>query len=1317
MLDDVELEQVQVVETDDDHVVVRHDVPALETAFLQRLGRRAERIDLSGVLTAPVTGESLATLRGRFLAGRPVPFVSDITSATGVGQVLIEEMHVRDVAGNPDRFEYRFLLREFVPGRPVTTTTIEIPPPPPPPVLDATLSVTVIVEGEPTFDFDRVVVSASGTRSDGQALQRVLTNRVTPNVWEESPFPPGSYTVTATVPGEPELTGSAAAEVREGETAAVTIVLRRGTPTARRLVVTFRFDSAFVEPCQREVLHQMTRLLGSSPDDRLVLVGHTDLVGPPEYNQSLSERRGRSVFAMATAGNDGASEDRAVAEWDELRRARPAGTTRTVRDSWGTREVQQMLQDLGFYNGPIGGDPQGTDAAVRRFQAEHGLVADGDVGDDTWPVLIRAYLRNGAVRVDPGRLLPNADGAGCDEGPLRWLGCGEHTPHLNTPLAERRNRRTELLMVRATELPCRVPPPVTLDLNPAGAGGGGWCLGPGGGNRCCFVGPEDDCQPTPGGPWCRVPADPRTFEVRGRLRFDDGTPAAGVAYVLTAADGEYMDGEQPATNGAVRAGTPFPGRSGPDGELTRNGAPYGPRRAGVWTIEVDGPFVARLEGAPVSAARGPVVCAFLDGSRDLVVVLTGRDVVGIVPTVTGPAVLVVPRPHTSPARQPLVLRVAPAFTGTGTLTRDSDRVRVFTAAAGGTELAFDGTDNTFPADRLVAGVTVFLEARRVSDAVDDTTLTLALTVGGRRGLAATHTLTCALLTLDAGLSRTAAGAPPPAMSEADKVNVGRPVQVQTPTLEAERAILVVRPPQPAGLAVDLSLTRLGARTLTFPVEAPAPGQAPEAEPRVIASSTIPAGGLEVFVEGTDASAAARDAGYQLGLAGGEPAADRVAMTVVSVEVADTAAPAAPAATRIRPGLWDNAFDATTGALRNAEAAAGSFVDLDTRRLHLRVRDASRAGTLEAAWTTRTASGAPDPNDARTGAAADITLTADAAAPATFVSRGLLIVTDTEDRDEPVNSGLPPGHPDRGNRTRGQRNHRTRMITVDAAHPLDSLSRVEYTAMAGVNPFRLTLPVFGRNPDERRRMRAHFVNVRRSVGGTPVMGAAELQRHRDALLSVYARAGVFAEIDELLLDPPPSTTVWVALHPGDPLAVNPSVETFAFAGGNLTPSTSMADIITAVRARPGFDANDLNVVMVAQIYERQAVPGPLVNLSNGESFPDSFTAAGATSRGFVVVGLQTQANRLTTGHEVTHVTTDLRNAAGGHFYLGANVQPRQNGPIDTKNLMFPVGSPDTNGVLNRKRLWDTAFVNNNFAPPMPMPPQVTDIVGSRFTRPY
>jgi peptidoglycan hydrolase-like protein with peptidoglycan-binding domain len=47
-------------------------------------------------------------------------------------------------------------------------------------------------------------------------------------------------------------------------------------------------------------------------------------------------------------------------------------------------EIQQLLQDAGFYDGAIDGDfGEGTETAVIRFQESRGLVPDGVVGADT----------------------------------------------------------------------------------------------------------------------------------------------------------------------------------------------------------------------------------------------------------------------------------------------------------------------------------------------------------------------------------------------------------------------------------------------------------------------------------------------------------------------------------------------------------------------------------------------------------------------------------------------------------------------------------------------------------------------------------------------------------------------------------------------------------------------------------------------------------------------------------------------------------------------------------------------------------------------
>ncbi len=611
MLGDLELQQVQEIETDGEQVRSRHEVPALEGDFLQGLGRRGTRINVSGVLTGPESGEGLGGLRERFHAAEPVAFVSDIASATRVEDVVIEDLAVRELAGKPERFAYALTLREYTEPPAVTEEDPPvIPPPPPPPPGDVgTLVVEVIVEGDPGFDFSRVTVTVRGTEADETPLVRTLTGR-TGNVWTEEDFPAGSYTAEA-VTNEPQMSGSEEAVVRAGETTEVTIVLRPGA-IAKAFIVHFRFDKAFVEPCMLRVLRQVADYAQDHSVEKLVVVGHTDLSGSDAYNQSLSERRGRSAFACLTFGRDRAA---ALAEWNVLRQQRPGGELPSVKDNWGTREYQYMLQDLGFYPGNVNGNHDSqTGEAVNSFRTSRGLPPGTIVDDPTWSALIEAYLDQDPLAVPESQLLRNAS-EGCDGGVLKWLGCGEKDPVRNTQDAWRPNRRTEHLFVRAEALPCQVPKPDTFDLPSPGVVGSAWCLGPGDPNkRCCFITRD----PNEKGKWLVQPAEPGTVVVRGSIKFEDGTPFANARYVLIAPDGEFMDGEVPRS-GAVRAGTPINGRTQADGSFAY---PKKPKGIGVYTFELQEPHVARLEGQAPETAKGNVLCKRLDGSSDFHVIVS-----------------------------------------------------------------------------------------------------------------------------------------------------------------------------------------------------------------------------------------------------------------------------------------------------------------------------------------------------------------------------------------------------------------------------------------------------------------------------------------------------------------------------------------------------------------------------------------------------------------------------------------------------------------------------------------------------------------------
>jgi outer membrane protein OmpA-like peptidoglycan-associated protein len=59
--------------------------------------------------------------------------------------------------------------------------------------------------------------------------------------------------------------------------------------------ILFDFNSDALKPAARSNLDNLAANLASFGDSKLVLVGHTDSVGTAQYNQTLSERRSRSV--------------------------------------------------------------------------------------------------------------------------------------------------------------------------------------------------------------------------------------------------------------------------------------------------------------------------------------------------------------------------------------------------------------------------------------------------------------------------------------------------------------------------------------------------------------------------------------------------------------------------------------------------------------------------------------------------------------------------------------------------------------------------------------------------------------------------------------------------------------------------------------------------------------------------------------------------------------------------------------------------------------------------------------------------------------
>jgi hypothetical protein len=845
--------------------------------------------------------------------------------------------------------------------------------------------------------------------------------------------------------------------------------------------------------------------------------------------------------------------------------------------------------------------------------------------------------------------------------------------------------------------------------------------------------------------------------VSGRITHDDGVTAyATRRYSLLAPDGEYLrrclcpDCSRPpdctgqpagteradlgeySSPGDPRRGRPIYGRTDADGRFSHPvPTPVGTYILELFHQDLTVPQVVRRESDPPYRARGNVICLDVEApatpagtvpEQRVIIQAAPADAVSPNPGIALAAPFVaVNKPHTNPQRVQVTLSSDSAFEGTGTLTRSGNTaaVRLFMAATGGTELRFDGTDNRFTGAELAAGVHLFAEGGpNPSGTVGDHVLTLTLAPSGdcapSAGPPATASLTAVLFTLDIALSRPSSGVEPAIMSEADKVTVGRHVQVRDATLSHERTMLIVRPPTPA-VTATLELARRNGLVQAFDQEQPASGQAPVADPLSLASAAVPAAGRRLFVEGITASGSARDTGYVLRVRELASDVDRVAITTMQLEIVDSATATASAATFVRIGLWDHAFDTTSGSLHNAQAEAANFVGADSRHFFLRVRDAAASGEVQVAWRTVFASTGAD-DDAR--AQPDVTLTESSAASHVFLSRALMLVTSDVDRNQATHSGLSAGHADAGLRTNAQRNHRLRRTRIDATHQLDSATATLYGA-AGPAPqrARITAPAFRRTPEDRRRVRVHLVNVRRTAGGTGILTAARRDQVIGLFQSIYGVCGIYAEVDEIMLDPPASCIGWPVRYPADPIAVDPSVQGFSFPGGtNLVPSATQTAIINAARALPAFAANDIYVVCVARVYSTvPPPPGPGLVSGGGEAFPDSWTAAGSTARGFSFVGVSA-TNVLAEVHEVTHITTNLRNVAGGHFDLGAATATTP-GPIDGKNLMHRFALIFANAISDSRRLWNTSFTNTNRTPNLVIPAQIDAIRASRFVHNY
>ncbi|MCC6758457.1 MAG: peptidoglycan-binding protein [Candidatus Omnitrophica bacterium] len=65
-----------------------------------------------------------------------------------------------------------------------------------------------------------------------------------------------------------------------------------------------------------------------------------------------------------------------------------AKNSEILRVKVAPEKLQEALKAAGYYNGTVDGKlGTGTKAAIKKFQSDHGLKADGIVGEKTWSEL------------------------------------------------------------------------------------------------------------------------------------------------------------------------------------------------------------------------------------------------------------------------------------------------------------------------------------------------------------------------------------------------------------------------------------------------------------------------------------------------------------------------------------------------------------------------------------------------------------------------------------------------------------------------------------------------------------------------------------------------------------------------------------------------------------------------------------------------------------------------------------------------------------------------------------------------------------------
>jgi N-acetyl-anhydromuramyl-L-alanine amidase AmpD len=127
MLGSFAIDGIEYIESFESRVLVEHRVPGLAGNYFQDMGTVPNTIVISGTKNGDEARDNFLTgIREIFNKGEPTTFVADINTATDITDVVIEDLDVTEIGGNPDSFRYLVKLRKYVkPPEPPQTSLLD----------------------------------------------------------------------------------------------------------------------------------------------------------------------------------------------------------------------------------------------------------------------------------------------------------------------------------------------------------------------------------------------------------------------------------------------------------------------------------------------------------------------------------------------------------------------------------------------------------------------------------------------------------------------------------------------------------------------------------------------------------------------------------------------------------------------------------------------------------------------------------------------------------------------------------------------------------------------------------------------------------------------------------------------------------------------------------------------------------------------------------------------------------------------------------------------------------------------------------------